>query len=316
MDISYLLFLQHIRNGLHDAGSSFFVGLSTFSGTYLFLLPAFIYWCMSKRKGLYIFASAYLCIAMSAIVKLIACVYRPWVRDPRVIPVGDSLTRATGYSLPSGHVTHATPMYGGMAKIFWAGKFTHWLSIFFIGILLLTAFSRNYLGVHTPQDVIVGIALGILALWIVECIFKEIDKQPEHENYFLLAGIVFGILNLLFVIYKPYPLDYVDGKLLVDPQLMTNDAYKDISYLIAFCAARYTERKWISFEQTGLNVKGILIGLLGLVLAALLIAVGEKACIHFLGAHWGRALYAFVIVFYIIAGYPAVIKWLFKQKKK
>ena len=316
MDISYLLFLQDIRNSLHDAGTSFFVGLSTFSVTYLFLLPAFAYWCINKRKGLYVFASAYLCIAMSAIVKLIACVYRPWVRDPRVIPVGDSLTRATGYSLPSGHVTHATPIYVGMAQISWAGKFTRWISVLFIAALLLTAFSRNYLGVHTLQDVCAGFALGLLALWMISCVFKDVQQHPEHENYFLLAGVVFGILNLLFVIYKPYPLDYINGKLLVDPKLMTNDAYKDISYLIAFCAARYTERRWVSFEQTGLSLKGVLISVIGLIPAALLISSGEKLCLALLGAHWGRCLYAFVIVFYLIAGFPAIIKFVFQQKKK
>lgn len=316
MDTTYLLFLQNIRLGLHDTGTPFFVGLSTFSVTYLFLIPVFIYWCVSKRKGLYVLASAYLCIALSALIKLIACVYRPWVRDPRIIPAGNSLTRSTGYSFPSGHTTTATPIYGGIAAAFWANTKAHWLSILCIVALLLTAFSRNYLGVHTLQDVLVGLLLGIATLWGMSLIFDDIDKHPSHENYFLLGGILLGILFLVFVIHKPYPLDYVDGKLLVDPQKMMNDAYKDISYLIAFCMARYVEKRWIKFTQTGWNIKGILLSILGLIPAALLIAYAGNFCIELLGAHWGRALFAFIIVFYAIAGYPCLLSYIFKYKKQ
>lgn len=315
MDISYLLFLQEIRNSLNDAGASFFVGMSTFSVTYLFLLPAFIYWCISKRNGLYIFASTYLCIAMSAVIKLIACRYRPWVRDPRIVPVVNSLARATGYSFPSGHITTATPIYGGMANSFWANKATRWFSFLCIAALLVTAFSRNYLGVHTTQDVLVGLILGVCALWAVHVIFKHIKRHPEHENYFLAAGIVLGLMALTFVTLKPYPLDYIDGELLVDPQQMMNDAYKDICYLIAFCAARYVEKRWINFTHTGWNGKGIILSIAGLIPLALLFAYGGKWFIQLSGPHWGRALFAFAIVFYIIAGYPLVIKWFTQQTK-
>lgn len=314
MDISYLLFLQELRNNLHDTGAPFFVALSTFSVTYLFLIPAFIYWCISKRNGLYVFASAYLCIAMSAVTKLIACRYRPWVRDPRIIPVVNSLARATGYSFPSGHITTATPIYGGMSIAFWKEKATRPLSLLCIIILLLTAFSRNYLGVHTTQDVLVGMVLGVASLWLVHLFFRHIKRHPEHENYFLAAGVVLGLMALTFVTLKPYPLDYIDGELLVDPKEMMNDAYKDISYLIAFCAARYMEKRWVGFTETGWNRKGILISLLGLIPAALFIKYGGTGCVQLLGAHWGRTLFAFIIVFYIIAGYPFIIKRFSKEK--
>ena len=42
-----------------------------------------------------------------------------------------------------------------------------------IDALLLTAFSRNYLGVHTPQDVLVGLLLSGLALLLVSRIFAD-----------------------------------------------------------------------------------------------------------------------------------------------
>ena len=314
MDTSYLLLLQELRNGVNDAGTSFFVSLSAFSVTYLFLIPAFVYWCISKRNGLYIFASAYLCITLSAVIKLVACVYRPWVRDPRIIPAGNSLTRATGYSLPSGHVTTGTPIYGGLAVSFWNNRLTRWLSVLCITVLLVTAFSRNYLGVHTPQDVLVGLFLGAGCLWGISYIFQDIKRNPRHENYFLAGGVLLGICALTFVINKSYPMDYINGKLLVDPQQMMNDAYKDICYLIAFCVARYVEKRWIHFTHTGWNTKGIVACILGLIPAGLIIAFAGPWCVQLWGAHWGRALFAFVIVFYIIVGYPLVLKGIFKNK--
>ena len=49
-------------------------------------------------------------------------------------------------------------------------------------LILLTGFSRNYLGVHTPQDVLVGLTEGALMLWGVSAVFKYIANHPEKEN--------------------------------------------------------------------------------------------------------------------------------------
>ena len=82
MDIEYLLFLQRWREGSGAALIPFFEELSLFAVTYLVLIPVFIYWVLSKKKGLYVLASYYLCCAVNAVVKLTACIYRPWIRSP------------------------------------------------------------------------------------------------------------------------------------------------------------------------------------------------------------------------------------------
>ena len=59
------------------------------------VIPVVVYWTMDKRKGLYTLASFYLCIGINAIVKLTACIYRPWIRDAGVLPAGDAITTAS-----------------------------------------------------------------------------------------------------------------------------------------------------------------------------------------------------------------------------
>ena len=115
MDIQYLLFLQNFRNSINDALTPFMEMISLFAVTFLVIIPAMIYWCVDKESGLYTMASYTATIAINAVVKLTACVYRPWIRDSRILPAGDAISTATGYSFPSGHTTMATSIYGSMA---------------------------------------------------------------------------------------------------------------------------------------------------------------------------------------------------------
>ena len=308
MDIDYLLTLQDFRNGIDNALTPFMEWISLFAVTYLIMLPVFVYWVLDKRSGLYVLCSYYTAVAVNAIVKLSVCAYRPWIRDQRVLPAGDAITTATGYSFPSGHTMTAGPIYGGLSVITW--KKWKWLSAIFLLCLLITAFSRNYLGVHTPQDVLVGLLLSALSLAGIAKVFVVIEKHPEWEKWFLLGGFVLGMAIIGFITWKPYPMDYVDGKLLVDPQKMMNDGYGDPAKLVAFCAARAVERKWIRFKPSGLkNPKGLAVCALGMIGLWALIAFIGKPLDAALGSHWGHFASNFIIVFYCVALVPLALKF-------
>lgn len=314
MDITYLLFLQEFRNSIHDAWTPFMEWMSLFSITYLLFIPVFIYWCINKRKGLYILASYFTCTSLNAVLKLTACVYRPWIRDSRIIPAGNAISTAGGYSFPSGHTTTATPIYGGLAVTFWNSKTTKWLSVLCVIALLITCFSRNYLGVHTPQDVLVGLCLGILTLWAMARLFHYLSQHPQKEDVILLGAFILGALAIVYITFKSYPIDYVNGKLLVDPQRMMNDAYKDIGTLMAFCPARYIEKRWIKFTETGLHLKGVVFGLIGLIPAYLIINYLHSPLVEWIGPHWGRFAFSTVLVFYLVTCYPWVLSRVFRRK--
>ena len=305
-DIRYLLFLQDFRNSIDNALTPFLEEVSLFAVTYLIMIPVLFYWMLNKRNGLYTLASYYLACGVNAIVKLTVCAYRPWIRDPRVLPAGDAIRTATGYSFPSGHTVTATPIYGGLAVTTW--KKAKWFSVLCILMILITGFSRNYLGVHTPQDVFVAICEGVLALVLLSRLFPYLEKHPEKEDLLLLLCFVFGWLAIVYITFKPYPMDYVDGKLLVDPQRMMVDGYGDIALLIAFPAARYIEKRWIRFEATGVNAKGIVICAAGMIILwAMLTFLGDPLD-DMLGRCWGHFVTTALTVFYCITVYPLIIR--------
>ena len=305
MDIEYLLFLQDFRHSINDALTPFMEWASLFGISYILLLPVFVYWCLDKRKGLFILAAWKISATLNALVKLTACVYRPWIRDPRVIPAGDSIKTAGGYSFPSGHTMTATPIYGGLAMF--AGR-RKWLRALWIAAILVTGFSRNYLGVHTPQDVLVGLALGALSLYAAVRLFDYLDRRPEMEDRVLLTGFVIGVLGLLYTTYKPYPMDYVDGKLLVDPVQMSRTAWEDIGGLLALIAARYVERRWVRFSPAGLNKRGVVLCVLGMIPLCFIIVGGKPFMVGFLGIRWGRLAAQTILFFYVMVLWPLAMK--------
>ena len=120
--------------------------------------------------------------------------------------------------------------------------------------------------------------------------------------------MIFGSVSIAYITFKPYPMTYVDGKLLVDPQKMMNDGYGDITFLIAFCVGRFIERRWINFEPTGINVPGVLLWAVGGFIFVLLNNNIGKPLDNMLGSHWGHFARRMITILYYTALYPLIIK--------
>ena len=309
MDIQYLLTLQDFRNSMQDALTPFMEFVSSFATTYLILIPVFIYWFWDKKKGLYPLVSYYFCMVVTPLIKLTACIYRPWIRDSRILPAGDSIKTATGYSFPSGHTTTAGPLAGGMAADLWENRRARWFSFLLAAFVILTGFSRNYLGVHTPQDVFVAIFLSVLSLILTAKLFEYLEKHPEKEDWFLLGGFLFCWAGILYISLKSYPMELnAEGKLIVDPQKMMNDGYGDLGKAMGFLVGRFIEKKWIRFQPVRNGWKGAVICLIGLIPLVLLKNLVRPAMTAWLGSHWGKLVFSVIHAVYYIALFPLVLK--------
>ena len=183
------------------------------------------------------------------------------------------------------------------------------LSFVFALFILLTMFSRNYLGVHTPQDVFTALLISLLSLFGTAKLFSYLEKNPEKEDWLLLSAFVFCSLALVYITFKPYPMAYTtECKLIVDPQKMMNDGYGDLGKMLGFCIARFVEKKWIRFTPLKNSLKGAVLCIVGLIPMILLKLYFSPFMKEAFGAHWGKLFFSLIYALYYITLFPIVIK--------
>lgn len=306
-DLQYLLFLQNLREASGGVFDEFFNALSKFAVDILPFLPYIIYWCVNKRLGYRFIATTWIGEVLNGVIKLTVCAYRPWIRSDQIVPAGDSKTAATGYSFPSGHTLAATMHYGNTAV--WQWNKRRWISILCGVLILLTGFSRNFLGVHTPQDVAVGMTEGVVLIIIIGIIEKRVHGNDKVLDILTLVGILATIGVILYISFKPYPMDYVDGQLLVDPQKMMNDSFKACGGFLGFLIGSYIERHFIRYEIPEGSTALPIMACVGF---ALMIAfkqlLAPATIVPLMGGHWGNMAARFLMVMFAIVIWPLVIR--------
>ena len=233
MDINILLGLQEFRNGAGTFLADFLLKMTYFGElNTVLVIMAVIYWCVSKDVGTYLLMGWSGNRILNGALKVTVCAYRPWIRDARILPYGDSINTATGYSFPSGHTMNASTVYGGGA----VRKDLPGILRIVLGVMVaLVAFSRIYLGVHTPQDILVGAVCGTLVMWLTLKLMQWVKAHPEKDFLILFIGIALAICVAVYAGVKPYPelLD-AEGKLVVDGHKMANDTFKGVGWCSAF----------------------------------------------------------------------------------
>ena len=307
MDIQYLLWLQELRNATGGIFNEFFNALSKIAVDVLPFLPFFIFWCVDKKWGYRYLVTFGLGNMANGIIKLTACAYRPWIRSDLIEPAGDSKVAATGYSFPSGHTTEATSVYG--TTIAWQYKKRKWLAVLCGVLLALTGFSRNFLGVHTPQDVIVGFSATLIIILIVGFVQPKIDGDDRKLDILSIAGVLLVIATIIYILVKPYPMDYVDGVLLVDPNKMMDDTFKACGAFTGLLAGSFVERHFIRYEiPTGAKNLPIL-GFVGfMIVFSWKEYLAPATLVQAFGGHWGHFIARFIMWVFVVALWPLVIK--------
>ena len=271
MDLDYLVFLQELRNDW--GGEGFFSLISGLPKSALTaVIPAVLFWCINKHAGIFILFNAECGRMINELIKGTFCVYRPWIKDAEVIPSVDAMEKASSFSFPSGHAQFATAVYGGFA--FFYRKILPWLIIPCAVIVFLVAFSRNFLGVHTPQDVLVAVAYSIALFFATERLFKWMGKDEERKLIFFVGGLITCAVVFLWLYFKPYPEDFLNGQLIVDPNVARSDAFDALGFGLAFFLGWFLEQKFINFK-TNVSPKDRLwriiigVGFLGIISVAI-----------------------------------------------
>lgn len=311
MDLRYLLWLQDWRNATGNVLTPLMEFISDFAiGFWPVALMCFVYWAVCHRAGSFLLFSYACAILLNGVLKLTACVYRPWIRDAVIIPAGDAIRTATGYSFPSGHSTIATAIYGGSALCLWRAFKWRLIPLGLFGAVLLTMFSRNYLGVHTPQDVLAGFCVTLILLFIN---FKMLEwanaKVQNRDIKFVLTGLVILVVIVFYINLKPYPMDYVDGRLLVDPVRMMPDTYQAVGSMIGFLIGFLADKRFIKYEVQR-TPKEYIIAAIALVPLYFWYIGFAGAIQDAIGRSWALFVRDLVMYIYILIMVPVIIKTL------
>lgn len=174
-ELSILDFIQtHLRNTVLDTvmpaitvlgnGGILWIG----STALLLLLPK------TKKIGA--------AMAAGLLLEALCCnlILKPLVERIRPCDVNSAvqllITRPTDFSFPSGH-TGAS--FAATAALYFK-KSRLWIPASALSVLI--AFSRLYLYVHYPSDVLAGAMLGILAGW-AGCVLLHLIASPKNSNY-------------------------------------------------------------------------------------------------------------------------------------
>lgn len=310
MDIDYLLLLQDFRIASGGFLNQFFSFITEISvGVWIWFPIYAVFWAVDKRKGTIVLMSYGIANLINAPLKLICCVYRPWIRSPLVTPDAGAMAGATGYSFPSGH---SSSMSGVCSGVFAAYRGHRMLGAFCVLMMLLAMFSRNYLGVHTPQDVAAGALTGVVGSIAALKIAGWLDGGGRRDSVLLAVISALSIIAAVYISVKSYPADYgADGKLIVDSAKMAVDGYKDLGRVFGIAAGWFIERRYVGFDASaGTAEQKFLRCAFGL----LLMAFFEMSVVAHLGAHFNSGAAWFLLrasmPVLFLAGYPALFRSL------
>ena len=313
MDMDILLFLQEFRNGA-GAFLTDFLSKMTFLGELnsALVIMAVLYWSVSKELGAYLLMGWSGNRLVNGALKVTFCAYRPWIRDARILPYGNSMTTATGYSFPSGHTMNAATVFGGGAL---RRDLPRALRIALGVIVALVAFSRIYLGVHTPQDVLVGTAAGMLVMALILRLMQWIAAHPEKDVLVVCVGTALGIAIALYARLKGYPEDYdTEGRLIVDGVKMANDTFKGVGYCVAFLIGWLLERRFVGFStevSLAQKLTRAVVGLLGYYAVSLILGALLKV---WMPGPAGTTLSCFLQMFYVAFLFPLCAKRMERRR--
>jgi undecaprenyl-diphosphatase len=115
-------------------------------------------------------------------VQVLEMVVKPLIASPRP-EVFPHLTHAEGFSFPSGHAVRGAAVFGFLAGLLVVGPPAVWRWLLAMVCVLVAAavcWSRVYLGVHWPTDVIAG-ALAATA-WVTVCLIARHSVMRRRKE--------------------------------------------------------------------------------------------------------------------------------------
>lgn len=168
---------------------------------FILVLPI-VYWCLDKRVGRRLGVVVALSAWLTDAIKWWAARPRPYFISEDVL----NIVTEESYGVPSAHAQGAATL-GGFAAL---EARRSWVVVVAVLYIVLMALSRMILGVHYPQDVMLGILVGLallaLYVWLDPPLSRWLARQSLAVHVGLAAAVSAAMLAvhpLLFGVTSP-----------------------------------------------------------------------------------------------------------------
>ena len=266
-----------------------------------------VFWCIDKYQGYYLMGVSLFGNMANQFLKILCRVPRPWVRDPNFHALEEAIPEASGYSFPSGHSQTAVGTFGCIAAT-QKNKIIRGVCFAF---MILVPFSRMYVGVHTPADVLVGSAMALVMVFA----FKPLMLGKGQKNIpWVFAGLtVLSVAYLLYIELYPFPADLDTHNY----ESAVKNGYTFIGCFVGLLIVWFADEKKLHFTNEAIWWAQILKAVLGL---AVVLAVKEGTK-SILNAIFGDEMIARAVRYCLVvvtAGivWPLTFKWFARLGKK
>ena len=305
--MSFLHFLEGLRNPVCDAFFSTVTHLG--EETFFIVFGLIFFWCINKKEGYYLLSIGFIGTIVNQFLKLWFRVPRPWVKDKDFTIVESARAEATGYSFPSGHTQSSVGVFGGIARF----NKKLWIRIICILACVLVPLSRMYLGVHTPADVLVSVALSLILVFGLYPLIQKCFDNAKIMRILLVSMVVLSAGLLAFVLFYNFPSD-VD---LENLSSGTKNAYKMLGCTLGIYIAFEIDKSFINFDTSGSLISQILKFVLGLI-PLLGIKEGLRFPLNaiFGGSYLADGVRYLLIVLFAGCVWPLTFKWFAKIGRK
>lgn len=295
--MEFLRLLEEIRTGWLNG---IMLSITHLGSEIIFLAVALIFfWCVDKTRGYYLMSVGFVGTILNQFLKLFCRIPRPWVQDPQFTIVEQARAGADGYSFPSGHTQSAVGTYGSIAYT----SRNRWVQVLCVAVAALVAFSRMYLGVHTPMDVGVSVVIGVVLIFALRPLFYK--ENGKYIPWMLGFMTVLAVGFLLYVECNPFPGD-MDGENLASGM---KNAYTLLGALLGMIVVYMVDEKWLHFPIKAVWWAQLLKLVLGIALVLGVKTLLTQPMTSLFGYYWGRLVRYFLTV--VTAGclWPLTFPW-------
>ena len=163
-----------------------------------------------------------------------------------------------------------------------------------------------YLGVHTPLDVGVSFGIGLVLVFALYPLFRDIDSHPDRLYWLFGAMAVLGLAYLFFAEFWPFPAD-VDAANLASGR---KNAYTLLGAVLGMTFSYWLDRRYVHFDVRAVWWAQVLKAVLGLAITIGLRAVLKAPLLALCGGHNIANLIRYALMVVFAAGiWPMTFRW-------